>query len=128
MAIALAIFSGAVIALSLFGVTLPRRLTALVRRFVAGRWLWFAVAVRLLLAVLLWYTAPVSHTPGTFRVLALLMLLAAIAIPLVGGTRLTKLIDRVASWPTVAIRLQCTLGVAFGTFLLWSVSPGLGAL
>ena len=93
----------------------------------AGPGVWSAAAIRVLLAGLLWFAAPISHTPITLKVLALLALLAAVALPMIGAARLLRLIDRVASWPPMVIRLQCVLGVAFGAFLLWSVSPGLGA-
>ena len=127
MAITPAIFSAMIIGISLYGVVLPLKLKALFRRFMVGPGVWGAVAIRLLMAVLLWFSAPVSHTPTTFKVLALLALVVAVALPIVGTVRLLKLMDRVASWPPMAIRLQCVLGVAFGAFLLWSVSPGLGA-
>ncbi len=127
MAITLAIFSGMLVALSLYGVVLPLKLTALVRCFMVGPGLLGAVAARLLLAVLLWFSAPVAHTPTTFKFLAILVVVVAVALPLVGAERVLKLIEKMASWPSFAIRLQCVLGVAFGAFLLWSVSPGLGA-
>ena len=126
MAITLAIFSGMLVALSLYGVVLPQKLTALVWRFMVRPGILGAVAARLLLAVLLWFSAPLAHTPTTFKFLAILVLVAAVALPLVGAERVLRLIDKVASWPSLAIRLPCVLGVAFGAFLLWSVSPGLG--
>jgi hypothetical protein len=127
MAIALAIFSAMIIAISLYGVVLPLKLTGLVRRFMVSPGIWGAVVIRLLFAGLLWSSAPISHTPTTFKVLALLVLLAAVALPIIGAGRLLKLIDRWASWPPIVIRLQGVIGLAFGAFLLWSVSPGLGA-
>lgn len=127
MAIALAILSIVILALSLYGVLLPRKLVALVRGLLAGPGFWSAVAIRLLLAVLLWFSAPASHTPTTFKVLAVLALVAAFALPIIGELRILKLIDYLASWPTMAVRLQCVLGLAFAGFLLWSVSLAIGA-
>jgi hypothetical protein len=127
MTVALAIFSALIIAMSMYGVVQPLKLTALVRRFMISPGVWGAVAIRLLLAGLLWFSAPFSHTPLTFKVLALLTFLAAIALPIIGAARLMKLIDYLASWPPIAIRIQCLLGVALGAFLLWSLSPGLAA-
>lgn len=126
MAITLAIFSAMFIALCMYGASLPDKLIELVRSFMSGPGLWAAVAIRLLLAALLWLTAPISHTPTTFKVLAVLVFVAAVILPIIGTYRLVKFIDRLASWPRLAIRLQCLLGVAFGAFLLWSVSPGIG--
>ncbi len=125
MTVALAIFSVLIIAMSIYGVVQPLKLTSLARRFMISPGVWGAVAIRVLLAGLLWFTAPISHTPLTFKVLALLTLLAAIALPIVGAARLMKFIDYLAFWPPIAIRIQCLLGVALGAFLLWSLSPGL---
>lgn len=123
MAIALAIFSLVIILLSTYGVIHPSSLTSFVRSFMGGLGLWVAVVVRLLLALLLWFSAPLSHTPVTFQVLAIIALVAAAALPLIGVQRIGKLLDWVASWRHLAIRLWCLLGVGFGGFLLWSVSP-----
>jgi len=128
MAIALAILSVVIVVLSVYGVLVPHRLVALVRGITSGGLvLWIGVAVRLLLAALLWFTAPVSHTPAEFRVFAALILLAAIALPIVGRLRLERLLESMASWPPWAIRLPCLLGVAMGGFFLWSISPAIGA-
>lgn len=123
MAIALAIFSLIIVLLSAYGVFQPSVLTSFVRRFMAGLGLWVAVIARLILALLLWFSAPFSHTPLTFQVLAILALVAAIALPIIGVQRILKLLDWVASWQQLAIRLWCLLGVGFGGFLLWSISP-----
>ncbi len=126
MVIALALFSVLFTGLSLYGLVLPRGLTRFVRRFMLGPGVWGAVVIRLLLAALLWFSAPVSHTPTTFQVLAVLLLLSAVALPIIGAARLIEIIDRFASWPPIVLRLQCMIGVAVGGFLLWSVSAELG--
>ena len=128
MAIALAILSVVIVVLSMYGVLLPHRLIGLVRGFMSGGLgLWIAVAVRLLLAALLWFTAPVSHTPTLFKALAALLFLAAITLPIVGRSRLKRFTESLASWPPWAIRLPCLFGVALGGFLLWSISSAIGA-
>ena len=127
MAIALAIFSVVIVVFSMYGILLPHRLIGLVRGFMSGGLgLWTAVAVRLLLAASIWLTAPVCYTPTIFKALAALILLAAITLPIVGVPRLEKFIEYLATWPQWAIRLPCLLGVAFGGFLLWSISSAIG--
>jgi len=123
MAIALAIFSLVIVLLSAYGAFYPSYLTLFVRGFMAGPGLWLAVVARLILALLLWISAPLSHTPVTFQVLAIIALMAAIALPIIGTQRILKLLDWVTSWRQPVIRLWCLLGVGFGGFLLWSVSP-----
>ena len=127
MTIALAILALIIIALSMYGVLLPHRLVRLVRGFMQREiGLWFAVAIRLLLAATLWFSAPVSRTPGLFKVLSALMLLTAITLPIVGYSRLNKFIEHISSCPQRLIRLLCLLGVALGVFLLLSISSVLG--
>lgn len=120
MAIPLAILSVVIVVLSMSGVLLPHRLVGLVRGIMpGGLGLWIAVAVRLLFAALLWFAAPVSHTPILFKALAALLFLTAITLPIVGRPRLNRFIESLASWPPWAIRLPCLFGVALGGFLLW---------
>jgi len=123
MAIALAIFSLVIVLLSAYGAFHPSNLTSFVRGFMAGLGLWAAVVARLILALLLWFSAPLSHTPMTFQVLAIIALIAAIALPIIGIQRILKLLEWVTSWRQLVIRLWCLLGVGFGGFLLWSISP-----
>ena len=128
MVIVLAILSVAFVVLSMYGVLLPHRLIGLVRRLTSGGiGLWSAVTVRLLLAALLWFTAQVSHTPTSFKALAALLFLAAIAHPIVGRARLKRFLESLASWPPWAIRLPCLFGVAMGGFVLWAISSAIGA-
>ena len=128
MALALAIFSLVFVALSMYGVLLPQRLIRLVRGVMSG-WLglWIAVAVRVMLAALLWLSAPVSHTPTIFKILAALISLETVTLPIIGVPRLKSFIDYVATWPQWAIRLPCILGIALGGFFLWSISSAIGA-
>lgn len=124
MAIALAIFSSVIVLLSLYGVLYTSSLVSFVSRSMAGRsGLWAAVVARLVLAVLLWFSAPLSLTPTTFSVLAVVVLVAAFALPVVGRQRVLMLMEWVANRPPSVISLWCLLGVAFGGFLLWSISP-----
>jgi len=122
----LAILSITIAVLSIYGVLLPEKLVAWVRNFMAGRHgLTTAIGVRLLMALLLWFTAPVSQTPTIFRVIAVITLVTAFVFPFVGIDRIRRLIDRVAGLPGWALRLECLLGVALGLFLLWSIWPAL---
>ena len=103
---------------------MPASLVAFVRDFMTRRAAIPAASLlRILLAVLLWFSAPVSRTPLAFQTLAVVAVLAAIVLPLLGKDRVTRLIDRISSWPGLAMRAWCLLGVAFGVFLLWSVYP-----
>lgn len=101
---------------------MPSKLVSFVRGSVNKGGIPAAVGARVILAALLWITAPMSHTPTIFLVLAALVLAAAVVVALMGTELVMKFIDRLASWPEIVVRLPCVLGVAFGVFLIWSVS------
>lgn len=126
MPIALAIASVLLGVVLLYGVLVPRRFVSLARSFMARSGVGGAVAIRLLLAALLWFSAPDSLNPAAFRILSLVMLAAALSALMLGTNRIEKLIDRMAGWPSSFIRLPCTIGLAFCAFMLWSVSPAIG--
>ena len=123
-AFGLVVFAALIVGLSSWGVLFPADLVSFVRTFMrrSGS-IVVAIAVRILLAALLWITAPASHTPAIFNVLTGVALFAALIIAIAGSERISRLIKQVESWPELAVRLQCLLGVAFGLFLIWSVSP-----
>lgn len=117
----LALFSVFMIAGSVYGMIFPTELLSQVSEFIIKS-LWIAVVVRLFLAVLLWFSATRSRTPITFKVLAVLAMLGAVAIPLIGSERLLMLIAWYSELPVWMVRVQISVGLAFGTFLLWSIS------
>ncbi len=119
---ALTIFAAFIVIASGYAAIFPSELLSFVREVIAGPGLWWAAAARLVLAVMLWFSAPVSRTPITFKVLAVLALMGAAFAIIIGPEGMAEDIDWVASWPLWGVRLQSTFGVAFGVFLLWSVS------
>jgi len=121
----LAILCALLGALFLLGVVRPQRLVAVARRILGGTGVAGVVGVRLVLAALLWFSAPVSSTPGTFRVLASVMLVAAISALVLGTDRLVRLVDRMAGWRPVFVRLPIAVGLALCVFMLWSVLPAI---
>ena len=122
----LAVVSGLLCALFLLGVLNPPRLVVLARRFIGGTGVAGAVAVRLLLAVLLWFSAPVASTPTAFRTLALVMVMAAVGALVFGKDRAARLADRMAGRPPFVVRVPIAIGLALCAFMLWSISPAIG--
>ena len=125
-AIALAVLSVLLGALFLHGLLRPRRFIVRVRRLMAGPGPVGAAAARLLLAVLLWFSAPASATPATFRIMAVVVLVAAPAPLILGTAGMQRMLDRMAGWPPIATRLPCAAGLALCAFMLWSVSSAFG--
>ena len=122
MPIALAIFAVIIVVASAIAVVFPSELLNYVHDVIAGSGLWWAASTRVLLAVLLWFSAVASRTPITFRVVAILALASAVFIVVIGSEGLIHLIDWFSSWPLWGVRIPSALGVAFGLFLLWSIS------
>ena len=122
----LAVVSGLLGALFLLGVLSPPRLFMVARRFIGGTGAGGAVAVRLLLAALLWVSAPVASTPIAFRMLAVVLLTAAAGTLVLGKDRLSRLADRMAGWPPALVRLPIAIGLAICAFMLWSISSAIG--
>ena len=122
LAILLALLS----ALFLLGVFRPRTLTAVARSVLGGTGVAGAVAARLVLAALLWFSAPVSSTPGGFRVIATVMLVAAFSAVVLGKDRAAWLADRTAGWRPAFVRIPIAVGLVVCVFMLWSVSAAIG--
>ena len=122
----LAVVSGLLGAVFLLGLLNPRRLVMLARRVIGGTGVGGAVAIRLLLAALLWFSAPVASTPATFRALAIVMATAAVGALVLGKDRAARLADRMAGRSPLVVRLPIVIGFAFCAFLLWSLSSAIG--
>ena len=122
----LAVVSALLGALFMVGVFAPRRLIAIARNLLGSTGVTGAVGVRLLLAGLLWFSAPVSLNPGAFRVLASVMLVAALSALVLGTDRLARLVDGMVGWRPVFVRFPIAVGLALCVFMLWSVSSAIG--
>ena len=121
----LAVVSGLLCALFLLGMLNPPRLVMLARRFIGGTGIAGAVTVRLLLAVLLWFSAPVASTPATFRTLALVMVMAAVGALVFGKDRAARLADGMAGRSPFVVRIPIAIGLALCAFILWSISSAI---
>jgi hypothetical protein len=121
MSTVLAIFAALMILASGCAVLFPSEILSFVRELVVDSGVWWAAFGRLVLAVLLWFSASASRTPITFKVLAVLAVMGATFILAIGSEGMLEFIDVGISWPLWAIRLESMLGVAFGSFILWSI-------
>lgn len=123
MAIVLTIVAVLILLSSAYGVLSPTHLVAYAVEFLGHPGgIWWAAAIRLVVAIVLWFSAPVSRTPVIFRVLAVVVFFAAITIPVVGAERLLSMLHWFAAQPTWLVRVVAAMGVAFAAFLLWSVT------
>lgn len=115
-----AAFALLIMTMSVYGFIKPQGYVAFARWLDSGPALWGAAALRLALAVVLWLAADASRTPTTFKVLAVVAVLGAMTLPVMGRERFRRLFDWGAAQPPLLLRALCALGVGFGLFLLWS--------
>ena len=127
MLIIVALFSVLIVAISSYGLFSPPGVIGLVRWFQAGPGVWAGFAIRLVFAVALWQAAPFSATPSTFRVLAAVAFVGAVALPVMGSTRFDIFVEWWVEQPAWLLRVWLLLALAFGLFTLWSSVAGLGA-
>lgn len=127
MIFALSFFCIVLIVLSLYGALLPVSMLAVIDRVASERLgLTSAIIARVIFAALLWINAQHSYTPTTFKALAMLLLLSAIAHFIVGRNILKKFRHVLATLPLWVIRLPCFLGAAMGIFIMWSLARAAG--
>lgn len=127
MAILIAAFALMITGLSVWGVASPAGIVALVRSATGAGFMYIAVGTRVALALLLWFAAESARHPMVFKVLAVIAIIAAITIVLIGKARILKVFDWWAERSANAQRAWLLLGVGFGAYLLWAVWPVLAA-
>lgn len=121
--ICVAVVGVAIVAGAGWGLANPDKLTMAVKSIMDQRWgMSFAVAVRLVLGAALIIAAPASPFPIVFQVLGAIVLLAAVALVLMGRERVSGFINWLFERISAAsIRLMLVFGIAFGGFLIYGV-------
>lgn len=120
-----AAFGALILGLSIWGAVQPAALFRMIKGMTDGPFMIIAVGTRVVLAIVLWFAAPESRHPIVFQVLAVLALLAAFGLLIMGKTRAVKLLDWFAEKSDAFKRLWLLLGIGFGGYLLWAVWPAL---
>ena len=123
LALVLSLF---VAALGLLGLISPPRLLDIVRHFQSQAGLYAAAALRMVLGVALFSSAPTSRAPRTIRILGVIILVAGMVTPLFGMERLRGLIDWWSARGLVFMRVWAIFALVFGIFLAYAIAPGLG--
>ena len=104
---------------SLFGLLAPKQLFETVRGFLSPAGLAFASGIRLLFGVALFMSAEATRVPDLVRVLGVLIIVAGLAIPVLGVPRLAALIDWFEDELNVRLRAWCGMGFVLGLGLLF---------
>ena len=107
--------------LSAWGVFTPRVIMRLVTELMDGPWgIGIAVVVRLVLGAALIIAADGSRYPLAFEIIGWLAIVAAIAIVIMGRSRLKSFVSRIAGFSDAMLRVWLVGGVVFGGFLVYA--------
>lgn len=112
-----------VLLVGVWGVLAPSRMVDFVKRFGTKGGLIFAVVIRLIIGLALWFAAPSSRAPLLLHVFGVLVIVAAIAMPLMGLERFKALLLWWTKLSTTKQRLNSLFAVAFGAAILWALLP-----
>lgn len=125
MAYLIAAFGLLIVALSTWGFFRPEKLMALVKGMEDKPFILIAVSSRVVLAIILWFAAPLSRHPLVFQVLAVIALIAALTMLIVGKAKLMRMVDWWIERSAAMQRGWLLLGLAFGGYLLWAIWPAI---
>ena len=115
------LLSAFVAAMGLLAIFLPGRANDLARLFADKTGLWVATAIRAILGLGLLAAAEDSKAPMLLRILALIILVVALAMPLLGLERHRRMIDW---WLATNRTIQIVWGAAafvLGVFLIYAI-------
>lgn len=112
-----------VMLVGVWGVLAPSRMVDFVKRFGSKGGLIFAVVIRVIIGLALWFAAPSSRAPLLLQVLGVLAIVAAVALPLMGLDRFKALLLWWTKLSPATQRLNSLFAVAFGAAILWALLP-----
>lgn len=117
-----------IVGLGFYGLVAPTGLIRFARSVVTRKGLWAAFLFRLVLAAALYLAADASRTPTAYRVLAVLTLIGALAIPALGETRANAMVEWWSGHGDGFVRAWSLIAIALGAFLVWSSVMGQPAI
>jgi hypothetical protein len=123
MELVVIILSLLVAALGVLALVAPLRLVDLVKSLETPGGLYLAAAVRLVLGSSLLLSATSSRAPAVLRVLGAIIFAAGLITPFFGVDRFGRMIDWWSSHGTFWVRAWGCVAVAFGSLLIYAVTP-----
>lgn len=107
--------------MSILGLASPARMVSFVSRWQSKTGLWVVFIVRLAFGISLWLVAPASRAPVVLQVLAVVSVVSALVLPLVGVSRFKSMLSWWSSQSPGFMRVWLAVAVVVGVFVLWSV-------
>jgi len=118
-------FGIAVCAVSVWGLSAPRKMWKLLNAVMDKSWgIWATALGRLIFGTVLIIAAPVSRYPQFFTVLGWLAIAAAVIIILMGRDRLRSFVAWFERLSSTTTRVWLLFALAFGAFLIYGIIVG----
>jgi hypothetical protein len=109
----------------LLGVAAPSRLVGFVRSFQTPAGLLFAAALRVVLGVALFFSAPLSRAPELIGAVGVVTIVMGVITPLFGVERFRRLLDWWSARGSVFLRVWAILAMLLGLSLIYAIAPAI---
>ena len=109
--------------MGVLGLASPTRMISFVSHWQSKTGLWVAFIIRLAFGISLWLVAPTSRAPVVLQVLAVVSVVSALVLPLLGVSRFKSILSWWSSQSPAFMRVWLAVAVVLGVFILWSVVP-----
>ena len=111
-----------IVVLGALGLVQPDRFRAMFSTMDSRSRFVFAIVIRLAIGAFLWFVADELRFPVVMRVLAVIAVMAAVGILVMGRKRLDRLVDWWLSKPDSVLRVSAVFAATFGAFLVYVAS------
>ena len=111
-----------IVVLGALGLVQPDRFRAMFSTMDSRSRFVFAIVIRLAIGAFLWFAADELRFPAVMRVLAVIAVMAAVGILVMGRKRLDRLVDWWLSKPDSVLRVSAVFAATFGAFLVYVAS------
>jgi len=119
MTLIVAVLGALIVLLGLVGIVQPARFRSLFTSMDSQARFVLAIVTRLAIGALLWWLADELRHPHVMRVLAVIAVVAAVGVLVMGRARLDKLIDWWLAKPDGVLRVSALFAAVFGAYLTW---------
>jgi len=117
------VLSLSVVVLGALGIVSPMMLLGVVRKFESPAGIYAAAALRIMLGVALFLSAPISRVQEVVRILGITIFVMGIITPLFGIERFRRLLNWWSEQGPVFMRVWAGFALGFGLFLAYAVMP-----
>ena len=117
------VLSLSVVVLGALGIVSPMMLLGVVRKFESPAGIYAAAALRIMLGVALFLSAPTSRVQEVVRILGIIIFVVGILTPLFGIERFRRLLNWWSERGPSFMRVWAGFALGFGLFLAYAVMP-----